>query len=220
MQLVEQIQGRVVKLFQGPPTPTAQHMDTFGVVRAIEHEFRFVEVPRTLEQFDLTNGVRFRGGTLQNMSVDELVLFEHGVMCSLMHRTTADVDRVISHLEDLLENSLKLKSERLKNGTSLYSNLMVVNSDKNLGATFRAFDLFGEFLSSKTREYGLNSSAYEAISIKFGVDAEKTNGPVAEQFVFERRANQSFGSGLYFTGAPLKTKDHLEALNLLEGLLS
>jgi hypothetical protein len=44
--------------------------------------------------------------------------------------------------------------------------------------------------------------------------------PHAPEFVFERRAGEAYSSNVYFSSAPLQTKDHLKLLDSLELLLS
>ena len=68
--------------------------------------------------------------------------------------------------------------------------------------------------------YGQQVPSFEATTLAFQCDLSKVENINPEMFTFERRAEKPFDSGLFYSAAPLKTADHLELLNELEGILA
>jgi len=90
----------------------------------------------------------------------------------------------------------------------------------DIGAIFEKLTSAGQKISSLLKGYGQQVDDYRFSGFKMHYDQIGKSGLQAPEFIFERRAGELHASNIYFSSAPIETKEHLELLNSMEKLLN
>jgi hypothetical protein len=87
-----------------------------------------------------------------------------------------------------------------------------------LDSALSRFSAIGKRLPELIASYGQDVPEFEPTALTFSCDASKVKDIKPSMFTFERRAEEPFETGLYFSTAPLRTTDHIQLLNELESV--
>ncbi len=214
MKLLNILQSQVVRTFTEIENETGAS-DEFTVVRAIEQKYRFLEAPRTVEQFDIAKGVTFRAGRFEDIVIEELTIFGNGAICTARGVATTRIDSFLDELAMWVGETVTQNPDRIFNGPRAYTSLLEVEAGFQLDERFAQFKKIGDFLTQSVNAYGFRSPAYGVSSFAMTGDFLSFPRPHAGPFGFERRAGQPYDANQYFSTAPLTTEDHLNVLGML-----
>jgi len=185
-----------------------------NVAKAFEQKYGFVEGPRTVKDFDLTNGITFLHGIFQSQIViDKVKVYSNG----LIVETKEDTDFCVAFIMDVMEwakNEIGIVLMPNKKSPDLYMSTLEVQMDADLAEPFSHFDKISELIENMLRSYRMPLPKYKVSGFQFG-DVESQNTP----FRFERRVGRAISANVYFSVAPLGTKDHTHLLETLERLI-
>jgi hypothetical protein len=131
----------------------------------------------------------------------------------------ADNQSCAEFIDEILEwvpkaFDLPIKPRPMK---AFQSKLEIV-SDKDIQSTFDKFSQVGSLIASLLTSYGLTAAPYNVAGFAMQYEPQK-DAMGNPDFEFARRKGQSYEAGIYYSSAPLRTKDHLLVLEMVEGLL-
>jgi hypothetical protein len=159
----------------------------------------------------------FNEGGLKGKRIEKLVIYGDGILCEGPEDATV--------YDDVTEDITKWLEERIgivmagERGRAYHSHLEVT-SDLALGAKFDHFEKLGREIALMLASYGQKSIPFEVATLGFHADVFQLEPPRPGDFRIERRVGESYEKGMYYSVAPLRTDDHLKALNLLEEAFS
>lgn len=190
-------------------------------VKAVQEQYKFVTVPKALADFDRAKGIKFEHGYFmledRKIVLDRVDIFNNGISVGT-RAYTEDVDQF---LDSVIEWSTKVMGMR-QDASSPTEKLFLSNVEvemKNVLSTRSKFsDAVSKALAKQLSEYGIQAKPFETIGITMHFDSLNLSPPIATNFKLERREGHEFGKDVFFSSAPLKTKDHLELLQQIEAL--
>jgi hypothetical protein len=190
------------------------------LVRALQDRYFFLEVPKTVADYNLTNGVTFLEGVFRDQHViNRLQVFARGLICDTKE-TTNTADEFLDDVLDWADKELKLDIPDRNSMPKLYLSQLEVRLPTGLGESLADFSNLGRSVSQLIQSYGMSmSNPFEVSSFKMYLDVSSFPGAYPFEFSFERRAGEPYSSNTFFSSAPLKTQDHLQVLQELEDFL-
>lgn len=218
MKVEDILLGRAIRLLRINSRP----LYITDAVQPLVDRYKFLKFPQTLEEYDLTKGITFSHGKFQpraeknkrDVVIDSLQIYSNGVLVD----TRGDTEDADHFIDDLLKWSveffeIEIPDQRID---KVYlSNLEIVLS-KTLFSHIPTAKPLGEWISAYLSEYGLKHDAFEPTGFALNFDRTSLPGSILTNFSLQRRENTPFSSGIYFSSAPLKTKDHIALLQKLD----
>ena len=145
---------------------------------------------------------------------------------------TSDGDMISSANTELADYALTVLIEYLNNefGYTLnpshryYSSTIVVDFEKEIGDLIPSFKAIQKIIGDEGDE-----NSFELLRIALSRGASRKPAPPAASpldgvertdFVIERRANLPFSANRFFCTAPMRTDEHIKALEKIEKLLT
>lgn len=201
-----------------PGSPPTMYIG--DLVNALKDRYRFLQVPTKIEEFDLQKGIEFIHGIFEkDQVIRKLRIHNNGIFCEAVLSTEVISD-FIEDVFNWARQEIGMKLEDAVDPNQFFSSHLEVETDISLATAFSKFSLIGDKLTTLVASYGQQVPSFEATTLAFQCDLSKVQNISPEMFTFERRAQKPFDSGLFYSAAPLKTADHLELLNELEGILA
>jgi hypothetical protein len=186
--------------------------------------YKFLKVPQTLEEYDEAKGVTFRHGKFQytrgketrDVVIDSLQVYNNGLLAD----TRSDTEDADEFIDDLLAWAVKtyditIPAQRVE---QIYLSNLEISSSKTLSNYIPSSKDISEELARYLTEYGIKHEPFEPVSFALHFDKTVLPNSLLTNFTLQRRETVPFSSGLYFSSAPLKTKDHLALLEKLDGV--
>lgn len=191
------------------------------IVPNIIEKYRFQLFPTKFEEFDLTQGVKYHGGTFQidsqhDISVD-VNIYNNGLLVDT-RSSTKDADAFLDEFLTWIASELDLVSYQEVLNTKIYVSELWVQTDKPLNALNPKLADFAKRLTSLIVGHENHPIAFETTGIYLSTNPIITNPPGG--FRFERVEGAPFNENRYYSAAPLQTDLHLEMLEELENILS
>jgi hypothetical protein len=193
------------------------HRSPVPLIKGIQDQYGFVQVPMTLAELDFKNGVTFLRGYYQGKIIEKFQVYENGLLCE----ASADTDLADEFLSEVLGWALREHNLPVKEtGVKAYISQLEVISTINLESKFSELNAVGKLLAGCLKRYGQPVSDYGVSGLRMHYDSIAAPIPRPPQFVFERRVGQQYSTNEFFTSGPLRTKDHLEVLESLEKIFN
>jgi hypothetical protein len=192
-------------------------------IKAMQDEYKFVTIPKTLAEFDRTKGIRFEHGLFKkedkNIVLDRLQIYDNGIVIE----TRAYAEEADLFLNDMISWAIRVLGIRHDSDTRVarayLSNIEVEMKNPFPAARSKVTDAISKMLSKRLSEYGIKAEPYEEVGFTMYVDTLDLKAPFPTNFKLERREGFGFGSNVFFSSAPLKTEDHLDLLEHVESSL-
>lgn len=206
--------GRAIRLMKF----TSRPLYMLDVIKPLVDQYKFVKVPQTLEEFDDTKGITFRHGKFSSRGreivIDSFQVYNNGLVVD----TREDTENADRFIDDVIEWGMKtfglVVPEQLIE--KAYLSNLEISLDTPLATYIPiAQQLTGE-ISRYLTEYGLKHEPFETVSFALNFDRISIPNSILTNFTIQRREGIPFNSGLYFSTAPLKTKDHIALLQKME----
>lgn len=215
MKLETILVGRAIRLlrFTGRPLYMAD------VVRPLVERYKFLKVPQALEEFDETKGITFGHGKFtyegKDVVIDSFQVFNNGLIADT-REDTQDADKF---LDDVIEWGVKELDRVIpvQSVEMLYLSNLEISLKTPLATYLPVAQQFTGEISRYLTEYGLKHEPFEMVSFMLNFDRIKLPNSALTNFSIQRREGVPFESGLYFSSAPLKTKDHIALLQKIDG---
>ena len=184
-----------------------------------QQRYGFIEAPKTVSDWNPEKGIKFKHGNFEDIAIAEISLYPDGIIANSsapVEVIERFVDDVVRWTEDVLQAEEILSLPSVK----LFDSQIIVQSAIELGSTLQKFEGLGRKISNLLDKYGTVTKPYTTSGIELHNDEPDAGMYKTSKFTFERRANQPFSRSLYFSTAPLRSKDHLELLALLEEMFT
>jgi hypothetical protein len=217
MRLTQVLGGQVVQLAEPNRTKEGRKKYyLYDVVRAIEARYRFLRAPRDVGEYDLTQGIKFQNGLFNESHIDKFDVYTNGLLCEGGLQT----EQLHQFLEDLFLFVEKEFAIPPLVGIRAYASSLEVHSEIDLSNLLKPANQLGRRITEFLRSYGQSPAEFTLERIGLHGDQTDVPFPKVNHFLFERRAGTRYSEHLYFSGAPLKTADHLAVLSELEAIFS
>ena len=220
MKLIATEVGKVISQFPLEEIRPLGGIHIPEVIQSIKDRYSFSYAPDLSLPWEKVNqqGLQFRLGKLETDSgqiyIQELNALPDGIVATAQRTDEAEV--FIDDLMAWMKNSLGMR-DLSSPPTLWFHSQVVVEFDGEINHLLKTFDKIssslGKFLS---KEYKIKEPV-QLSKLTLGCDrlTLPTSAPVAE-FALERRINRPYDEQRFISGAPLRTSDHLRALEILE----
>ena len=185
-------------------------------MKAFVDRYSFVKQPTTADEIlDTQNkGLIFELGKWNDVGVAKVVLFDWGIVVETNTSTDAS--------ESVLQDMLKWGAETflLSNRPSLitrrnYVSELVFSSEMSLPAICPKLRSLGDKITSLVDGYLGSSLPFETVGVTLAFDSTQSK-QLFTPFQILRLAETPFSQKKYYSGAPLKTSDHIQVIKDFE----
>jgi hypothetical protein len=186
-------------------------------VAAVYSRYVFAKVP-SVQELVGANQISFKLGKFDDVAIDDLTIYTDGLSAS----SRADTDKIWAFIEDFLSfvaREFEVTPVSTVVNHTFYDSQVVVQTERTLDGQLRKFEAVAAIIDKNLKSYGLDVLPFSPFGINLDLDGAKQVGRKPSRFAFERRLGITFEMNLYYSIAPLRTKDHLLLLNELEALL-
>jgi hypothetical protein len=177
--------------------------------------YSFVKSPAPEQASDAV--LTFSVGKFQDVQINELSIYSDGLIVS----SPSSTDILDAFIDDLLswaESELGLVQAPTAQPKKYYESSIVVHSMSDLPAALRPRNDLTAVLELALESAGIECP-YKFTGFLFDADPASFPGTRKPfRFIVDRRVGVPFSQHLFFSQAPLRTKDHLNLLESLEGL--
>jgi hypothetical protein len=213
MELQQVILARLVRTFNSK--------GTFGylpdLVEKIKRQYGFLSTPMPEQLLPTSeSGAEFQHGRLQigekSRVIDKLVVYRDGIVID----TSSSTDDCEVILTDLLrwaeQNSITIEHT----AAPLYVSQLVVKMDIDFERLAPVSRNVSKTMTTFLTCYGLEVPEYNLDSIRWNFDQTRPSRLKPSPFLIENRADVPHGENVYFSQAPLKTRDHLHMIESIQ----
>lgn len=214
MELVSITLARVVAMVQ------LQEWDPFGKALSLEaiatigSRYSFVKSPTKLEDLDPQKGIELVEGRLGDICIDRINVFPNGIVIDT-RSSTENSEKV---LNDILALAHEVFGAAIKPLRQSFMSQFIFRSDMRLATLNPVVPKIATVLSERASADLKHPFSYEPTAILLNVDTSQTKTAPA-MFTIERRAEIPFAENTYFSGAPLRTAEHIEIVKEFEASL-
>jgi hypothetical protein len=217
MKIVNRLFAQAIRFGALAPAQGGQTVYGVNLVRAFEARYGFMESPKTVAEFDLSKGITFLHGFFdKRIVIDKFMIYNNGLVVETKDTTDVCVEIMSDVIKWGSEEAGVIFEENLM-APELYLSHLEVQSEIDLQAHSSKFQTISAALNSYMASYKEAGRDYKYSTMSFALDPS-TGGPTT--FQFERRAKQPFSNNLYFSSAPLKSRDHESLLGVIESLFT
>jgi hypothetical protein len=216
MQLKTTMTSQTIRFF-ADSDPVMDLRSPVPLIRGLQDQYGFVQVPVTLAELDFKSGVTFLRGYYRGKIIEKFQVYENGLLCEAQE----DTDLADEFLSEILawavrEHNLPVK----ETGVVAYISQLEVTSTIDIGSKFSRLNPVGKLLGECLKGYGQPVADYDLSGLRMHYDSMAGPIPRPPHFIFERRVGQQYSTNEFFTSAPVRTKDHLDILNALESVFN
>jgi hypothetical protein len=188
-------------------------------MNAFVERYSFIKRPTTPDEIlDSQNkGITFEQGKHGDVGINRVVLFDWGVVVE----TSASTDACAEILQDMLNWGAGRFG--LSNRPSLitrrnYVSELVFSSEMSLPSISPQLQSLGREITDLVSSYLGNSLPFETVGISLAIDSTETK-QLFTPFQIQRLTDTPFSQKKYYSGAPLRTFDHIRLLNQFEAAI-
>lgn len=196
------------------------HSTGYKLFREIKERYYFFQGPEKIEDFNLERGTTFlRGALNDSIKIDRLQLLKSAILCE----ASIDLDQCDIFLDDVIQFGSEILGVPIEENVEfgrIYVSQLEVELDNTLQKYTDQFTEIGKNISSYIAVYGNKVEPYLPSAIAFSGDPAEIGGIKTESFKLEERVGFPRREKIYYSSAPLKTKDHIAVLEKLERLFS
>ncbi len=221
MKVTDIIGNQCIRIFPDKEPEGADNVRALHLTRAFEARYGFYQGPRVLADYNASTGITFLRGQFQRRwIIDKFQFFSNGILVEGMV-STDELDTFLDEATQWAHTEAGLPVSKDSEVRRSYLSQIEVQADIAMDSAFVKFSKFGKDIRDAILTYGQNALAFEVSGISFNADLVETPMPKpGAAFIFARRENKSFNTGLYFSSAPLRSSDHLRFLETLQELLT
>ena len=214
MKLSKTISGQVIRFLDAPDR---NHEHTaVQLARRLEERYGFLQGPNAVRDYDRANGITFLKGIFRTEVIEKLQIFDVGILCE-MSAPTEIADAFLDDLTSWANDNFNLGISKLSHPPSGYVSTLEFSSDFRLDTMMKPVSEIGIILSKFLNARGHDLPPYSGWGVRMNLDPGLKNLKPGE-FALEHRANKPFAERIYYSTAPLTTKEHLALLEKVEAL--
>ena len=220
MKISQYLASNVVRLTVENPSASSKSFGFRELTDGLRDRYKFLQVPTRIEEFDLHRGVEFFGGIFNEGNlIEKLRIHNNGIYCEARQPTEV-IQEFIDDVFEWVSQVSGITFEYPAPPNVFVLSSLEVESDVCHVSARSALSVIGEKITTLLESYGHEVPKFEPTCLAFHCDETEVTGIRPTRFTFERREGRQFDEKLFFSTAPLKTTDHLDLLNELEGLLA
>ena len=151
MHLITSTASQAVRFFHSGES--SEKKSPVPLIRAMQDEFGFVQVPHTIADTELKTGVGFLRGYFKGKIIDKLTIYNNGMLCEAQQPT--------EYNDDFLDNVFALVSRVTglnlqPDGVRAYISGVEVGMPGDIASAFEQFAKVGQQITSLLKGYGQN----------------------------------------------------------------
>lgn len=180
-------------------------------LQSLLSRYHFQKFPTEQELFSET--LAFQHGLFDDIGINEFSIYQDGLIVA----SRANTDVLDAFIADILAwsaDALGLVQVDIPPQERHYESALIVTM--KVGASFPKLDGLRQSLTATMEQYGLRPFEFSFSAVQVAADETAYAGRRPIPFTLVRRVQVPFESDIYFSTAPLKTNDHLAALEALE----
>ncbi len=186
-------------------------------LNAFVKRYSFLKYPQKPEDINDSQGVVFESGKWNDIGIEQLILFDWGVVVDT--RTSTDASEAL--LQDVLkwgaENfGLSNRQDLIKRKT--YVSELIFASTLSLPTINENLKVLASKVNESIGKHFHQKTPYEFSGFSFHFDTSQSK-QFFSPFRIERLEQTPFSDNKYYSGAPLQTAEHVELITELETLL-
>jgi hypothetical protein len=186
---------------------------TLEALKRLGGKYTFAGFPKSLAEIDVQKGLELVSGTFGEIRIDKLLIYSNGIAVDT-RSSTEDSEAV---LYDLLDAANKAFGAVIKPSRIGFTSQVIFRSKLSLFRINPGFQGIANGLTTRVSQSLAQKMEFEPSAVYFHVDTSQTKiNPGA--FAIERRADTPFSENLYFSTAPLRTREHLEMIRQIEAI--
>lgn len=174
----------------------------------IRTKFEFVDGPVTAAEFSAEN-VTFRLGHYGPTIIQEMIIYPNGISCQSAF-PTEDLQEACQVALDLIRPALDLRW--------FYKSEMEVQLEEGFEAFVSPLGAIASILRPSIEKAGFEGAEYGPFGLILGDQPLESDVPKPGRFVLEWRVGHPKSENIFFSSAPLSTREHLHALGQIEAL--
>lgn len=211
--------SQAIRLVPDATAPNPR-MHILDVVKGLECRYHFLQVPRTLPEYDATKGITFLQGTFSGFTIEKFQIYTNGVLVEGKERRTPDLDAFLEDSADWAAKEFGVELDRWRTAPRGYLSNIEIQSDAPLFDWFNQLSGLGDQITDVLHTYRQTPPRYRVSEFHMHADLTGIGLPHPTEFMLARRAGHPYSDNLYFSSAPLSTPDHLGILERLEKILT
>lgn len=226
MRLINTEIGRVIRLIPMEEIRPLGGLHLPTALRMVSEQYGFSHTPDLLRNWEETqkDGLKFQLGKLvhgnRTINVIDFTLYNDGIVA-----TSVSTDDAELFLDDLMawgKEVFGLREIDRTNVRTLYLSNVIVEFESSPDSLLKSFTILSESLAELLRTtYGLDLPVQlYGLGLHFDRTITVPAWQTITQFTLDRRINQPYSKNRFYSGAPLKTKDHLAFLEIIESTLN
>jgi len=220
MKVSNYLMSTVIRLVKDNPPDSPNKAYIGDLSNALRDRYSFLQWPVKIEEFDLQKGINFLHGRFkEDQIIDKIQVYSNGVYCEAKLPNEV-IEEFVDDVFEWVHKDFGLILDDAIAPSRFYTSQLEVKSDYSPAQALSKFSPIGDKITQFLNSYGQVIPAFETTHLAFLCDTTNVENLAPTKFTFERREQQPFDAGLYFSAAPLKTKDHLKVLNELEKILA
>jgi len=226
MKLIASIQGVAAVRVPGEEVYPASSPPMQNIISGIRALFNFAIAPPP-ESLGMGVPLAFQTGRItkdeQEFGIQHLIMLQDGDILASANTDFAEhgLNILIKYLDSEFGYTMESKSN-----TQYYYSTIIVEFDNEIGDLIPSFKKIQTIIGGEAKAEG---SSFELLRLSFSKGLHRMPAPQVvspldgiehADFVIERRASQPFSANRFFCTAPMRTGDHIRALEKIEKLLS
>ncbi len=195
------------------------------LIARLRERYSFLKVPTTVDEIfgtDPSVGVRFQHGKFvqdKKSFVVELLQFlviPPGIS-AIICDTRTSTDDCDLFIDDYIKQANLSRPDMITvTEPPIYASHLEFTMDKPLADLCQSpVRAAAEAVDHLLTDYGMKTPPFEPAQIGIACDQAGRGGLLVNPFTIERRAGFRYGSNVFFSQAPLRTRDHIEVLERL-----
>lgn len=155
----------------------------------------------------------------EDSGISEFSIYTDGVVVASRSNTEV-LEGFLLDLLSWASNELGIVEVEMPNRARFYESNLVVHLKVDYKKLAPWAAPVAKRLSRHMQAYDINTTDFGFGGLALAVDQTKKPGPYPSAFKLEPRTGLSFDANIFYSGAPLKTNDHLALLEDIEAQLS
>lgn len=181
------------------------------IANALDDAFGFIQRPITQDDYAASDGLKFLYGRGDGFVISALTLFNDGIYCQ-GSTTTDDLHQTIVNVLDVLRGlAISVPIGDLK---WLYNSQVEVVLEQGFSTLLDKLDPVARTVRQKIEGYGVDVSHYGPSGVSLGGEGPGVIQP--GRFVLERRAGRPVSENVFYSEAPLATREHVALLGEID----
>lgn len=185
------------------------------LVYGIKERYKFWEVPLNLAEWNQDTGARFAVGKFGEHNISTLEIFANGIVAQA-ETDTSVLDDMIGDAMLWAHDSFGIDYVISQPIEKNFNSTVEVRATTDFLNKFLALENTRNLLSAMVKGYGFPVADYALNGITLLSEANPLNPIPTNKFVFERRIGSKYDENVFFSEAPVATKQHMELLQELE----